>query len=227
MNRNAQLRKIVEEVGEDLIWRPVHDFEKTRLADGVGHDIDGIDPAFTALSFKGKTVCDLGCNLGHFSFHAHEHGAEKVVGYDMEPKVIEGARKLAELHSISGVEFRVCDFAEEPADETFDMGMLIDILGKINISNGFLKSILKGLESRSRSEMLLTFRPLYHVEKHFGMSNSDFIRLYPEAVIESDHFDLLRFVQELFTPRWNLAYLSKEIEPDHQYKRTVFFERKA
>ncbi|SDL49300.1 ribosomal protein L11 methyltransferase [Maridesulfovibrio ferrireducens] len=227
MTPNAEIKKIVEEVGQDIIWRPLYDFERNKLSGGVGHDIDGIDPEFTELDFTGKTVCDLGCNLGHFTFYAHERGAKEVVGYDMEPKVIKGAKKLAALYNIEGVEFETCNFASEPATRTFDMGMLIDILGKINISNGFLIPILKGLESRSKSEMLLTFRPLYLVKRHFGMSEDEFLKLYPQAQIKNGFFSLLDFAQNFFAKKWKVTYLSKELPDDEQYKRTVHFIRKA
>ncbi|WP_027723428.1 class I SAM-dependent methyltransferase [Maridesulfovibrio zosterae] len=226
MTKNAELKKIVEEVGKSLIWRPLYDFENKTLAGGVGHDIDGIDPEFTALDFKGKSICDLGCNLGHFTFHAHRCGAKEVVGYDMEQKVIAGAKKLAELYGIEGVDFRVCNFAYENPEQTFDMGMLIDILGKINISDGHLVPILRGLEKRCNSEMLLTFRPIYLVERHFKMSEQDFLKLYPQAKIENGFFNLLDFVRDLFAANWEMVYLSKELPDDEQYKRTVFFRRK-
>lgn len=227
MTPNAEIKKIVEEVGQDIIWRPLYDFERKKLSGGVGHDIDGIDPEFKGLYFKGKTVCDLGCNLGHFTFYAHERGAKEVTGYDMEPKVIRGAKKLAALYKIEGVNFETCNFAAEPATRTFDLGMLIDILGKINISKGFLIPILNGLESRSRSEMLLTFRPVYLVERHFCMSQRDFLQLYPQAHIKDGFFNLLDFTQNLFADKWEITYLSKELPDDEQYKRTVHFARKS
>lgn len=226
MDNNTELKRIVEEVGEELIWRPLYDFEDKALAEGVGHEIDGIDPEFTELDFKGKSVCDLGCNMGHFTFHARNCGAREVVGYDMEPKVIAGAGKLAELYGVDNVEFKVCNFAYDPPERIFDMGMLIDILGKINISNGHLVAILKGLEKRSRSEMLLTFRPVYFVKRHLKMDHSDFMKMYPQARIENGLFSLLDFTCGLFEPDWKLDYISKELPGDQQYKRTVHFIRK-
>ncbi len=226
MGKNSELKKIVEEVGEELIWRPLYDFEHNSLAGGVGHDIDGIDPEFKDLDFTGKSVCDLGCNMGHFTFHARRCGARRVTGYDMEPKVVAGAIKLAELYGIEGVDFRVCNFASEPPEQTFDMGMLIDILGKINIANGHLVSILKGLENRSESEMLLTFRPVYFVNRHLKIDESDFLKMYPQAKINDGLFSLLDFVCDLFSEKWKLSYVSKELPGDEQYKRTVYFVRK-
>jgi len=226
MSKNAELREIVAEVGEDLIWRPLYDFENTPLANGVGHDIDGIDPEFIDLDFNGKSVCDLGCNLGHFSFYACEHGAREVVGYDLEPKVIAGAKKLVELYEVENVEFCVCDFANNQPDRTFTMGMLIDILGKINIGQGHMTAILKGLEKRSKSEMLLTFRPEYFVGKHLGLTSEEFVRMYPQAKIVDDKFSLLDFVLDLFAENWEMAYLSKPHPADKQYKRTVYFKHR-
>ncbi|WP_415713735.1 class I SAM-dependent methyltransferase [Maridesulfovibrio sp.] len=226
MSKNAELKKIVAEIGEDLIWRPLHDFEQTRLADGVGDDIDGIDPDFTELDFSGKTVCDLGCNMGHFSFYAAEHGAKEVVGYDIEPKVICGARKLAGLYCVENVDFKVCNFAYDEPERTFDMGMLIDIIGKQNIGKGRMTAILKGLEKRSESEMLLTFRPEYYVNKHLGFTPEQFVEMYPGAEIKEGLFSLLDFTVQLFADKWEMAYLSKPHPDDEQYKRTVYFKRR-
>jgi len=36
-----------------------------------------------SLEFEGKTVLDLGCNLGEFCFYAGTHGARRVVGVDL------------------------------------------------------------------------------------------------------------------------------------------------
>ncbi|NDV27779.1 methyltransferase domain-containing protein [Desulfovibrio sp. JC010] len=226
MTRNAELKKIVAEVGEDLIWRPLYDFEQTRLAQGVGDDIDGIDPEFKELDFTDKTVCDLGCNMGHFSFYASERGAVEVVGYDLEPKVVSGAKKLARLYGVDNVDFKVCNFAYDDPEQTFDMGMLIDILGKINIGKGHMTAILLGLEKRSESEMLLTFRPEYYVQKHFGLTEDYFLELYPEAEIRDGLFSLLDFAKALFVDKWDMDYLSRPHPDDEQYKRTVHFKRR-
>ena len=226
MSRNAELEKIVAEVGEDLIWRPLYDFENNPLADGVGHEIDGIDPEFKELDFTGKSVCDLGCNMGHFSFYAREHGAREVVGYDLESKVIAGAKKLAGLYGVDNVDFCVCNFAYDEPDRTFNMGMLIDILGKINIAKGHMTAILKGLEKRCESEMLLTFRPEYFVGKHLGLKMDKFLEMYPQAKIENGIFSLLDFAVDLFADNWEMTYLSKPHPEDKQYKRTVHFKRR-
>lgn len=200
--------------------------QKKFLAGGIGKEIDGLDPEFKELDFKGKTVCDLGCNMGYFSFYAWEKGAREVVGYDLEPKVVAGAKKLAELYCADNVDFCICDFAKEEPDRTFDMGMLIDIIGKTGIGNGWLDSMLRGLEKRSESEMLLTFRPVYIVNRHLNLTTEELLQIYHKATVEDDVFNLLDYVIEFYAENWEMTYISKEHPEKKYYKNTVHFKRK-
>jgi ribosomal protein L11 methyltransferase len=226
MDRNSELEKIVAEVGKELIWRPLYDFEQKQLAGGVGNDADGIDPEFKDLDFKGKSVCDLGCNMGHFSFYASERGASEVVGYDLDPRVVAGARKLAGLYSVDNVEFKVCNFIKDLPERTFDMGMLIDIIGKAGIRKGKLDLILRGLELRSESEMLLTFRPVYYVNKHLNLSVDQFMAMYPNAIIKDGFFMLLDYMVEFFAENWKMAYASQHRGNNEWCKNTIYFQRR-
>lgn len=223
---SRQLKEIIDKVGEELIWRPVISFENGLLVGGEGNAIDGIDPDFKDLVFENKTVCDLGCNLGYYSFMARKKGASLVTGFDIEPKVIEGARALADLHNFDSVHFRVSDFSADPPDEEHDMGMLIDFLGKNSIKKGKLISILEGLEKRSRNEMLLTLRPEYDICRHFKMTSDEFKNMYPDAVLDGDKFKLIDFVRNQFSPRWSLVYSSSGMAEGKQHKHTVFFKKK-
>jgi tRNA (mo5U34)-methyltransferase len=46
---------------------------------------------------RGKTVLDIGCNAGFFSFEMKRRGAERVVGIDTEPLYLEQARFASEI----------------------------------------------------------------------------------------------------------------------------------
>ena len=50
--------------------------------------------------FIGKTVLDIGCNPGFYSFAAKLRGAKSVVGLDHQPQYIEQARLLREILGI-------------------------------------------------------------------------------------------------------------------------------
>lgn len=58
---------------------------------------------------KGKTVVDIGCNLGAASFWAIENGAKGCAGIDVVPEGIDLANKIAEELKVN-CEFKVVDF---------------------------------------------------------------------------------------------------------------------
>jgi len=64
-------------------------------------------------SWQGKTVLDLGCGDGVYSFEAKNLGASYVYGIDIAHSMIKLAREKAK--SISGVEFAVADCTNSTA----------------------------------------------------------------------------------------------------------------
>ncbi len=47
--------------------------------------------------FSGKTVLDVGCNAGYYSFVAKRRGAERVVGAELDPQYFRQAQYLSNL----------------------------------------------------------------------------------------------------------------------------------
>ena len=66
------------------------------------------------VDFKGKTVLDLGCGDGTFTFKLIELGAKHVVGIDPAGQAIENAKNRAKKKQIHNVRFEV--------DNIYDMG---------------------------------------------------------------------------------------------------------
>jgi len=54
-----------------------------------------LDLGYTRKDFEGKTVSDLGCCLGFFTFLSLYLGAEKSIGYDNNPKYISFGKEVA------------------------------------------------------------------------------------------------------------------------------------
>ena len=50
---------------------------------------------FSQFDFSDKTVLDIGCNSGQYSFHAKKAGARSVTGIDVDEKRIYQAGMLA------------------------------------------------------------------------------------------------------------------------------------
>jgi SAM-dependent methyltransferase len=69
-----------------------------------------------AVSFRGKRVVELGCNLGLLAIHASLAGARDVIGVDNNPRVLDAARKAAAAFGAK-VAFRLVDFDRDQAWE--------------------------------------------------------------------------------------------------------------
>ena len=77
----------------------------------------------------GKTVLDIGCNAGFYSFEMKRRGAARVVGIDSDERYLAQARFVAKALGHDGCEFRklsVYDVAE--LGERFDLAIFMGVL---------------------------------------------------------------------------------------------------
>lgn len=63
----------------------------------------------------GKTVLDLGCNLGVFTLEAARLGAARATGMDIQPNVIEAAGRLRDFFGLTNCEFKAVDLMKPEA----------------------------------------------------------------------------------------------------------------
>ena len=75
----------------------------------------------------GKSVLDVGCNVGFFLHEAHRQGASRIVGIDNDPQIIDLARQVAQLLSFPVILHLDDAFIFNP-DETFDLILMLNIL---------------------------------------------------------------------------------------------------
>lgn len=66
-----------------------------------------------------KVVLDVGCNSGFLALSVADV-AERIVGFDLNPHLIEVARIVADHLGIENAEFRVCGFEEFSSPVRFD-----------------------------------------------------------------------------------------------------------
>ncbi|MEL7489369.1 MAG: class I SAM-dependent methyltransferase [Pseudomonadota bacterium] len=88
---------------------------------------EAVAPAFPK-SFEGKSVLDIGCNAGFFSFVAAERGAAYVCGVDYNEKYIEQAKLANEIRG-DAVDFRVGSTKTlRKLNRNFDITLCIGLL---------------------------------------------------------------------------------------------------
>ena len=226
MDKIKELEEILKSVGPQNIWHPVVVNGDKPLANGVGDPLDGIRDHNGILDFQGKTVVDLGCNFGYYSFHVRNAGAREVLGIDVDERIIRGCEILKALLGIDGVNFRPLDITKANGIGKFDIGLMIDIIGRDKIRTGAAKDLLNSLEKLSQKEMLLTLRPRYHIEKKLGTDVQRLGEKYPVDYIRNSYFYMADYVHDRFTAAWEMHIISGPKDPEGTKQTLHFIKRK-
>uniref|UniRef100_I2Q6R7 Ribosomal protein L11 methylase n=1 Tax=Desulfovibrio sp. U5L TaxID=596152 RepID=I2Q6R7_9BACT len=200
------LRDLLVRLGPERIWRPVPGPDGGLLAPGEGPDMDMLAGYVGGLDVAGKSVADLGCNLGYFSFMTRRRGATRVVGCDIDPEIVQVAGELAKAHGLGRVEFRAVDFLREKPDVSCDMALLIDFIGRQGIAKGRLAAVAAAAAAWGRRELFFTLRPVYRLDD-LPVAPDALDRLYPGAVRDG-RFHLADTLAGLLGPGWSMRQLT-------------------
>ena len=77
---------------------------------------------------SGKSVLDIGCNAGFYSFEMKRRGAAEVVGIDSDERYLAQARFAAEELALEGIEFRNLSVYDVAAlGRTFDLVIFMGV----------------------------------------------------------------------------------------------------
>jgi tRNA (mo5U34)-methyltransferase len=80
------------------------------------------------LDLRGKSVLDIGCNAGFYSFEMKRRGAARVLGIDASPEYLEQARFAASVLELD-VEFRqLSTYQLARLGERFDLVLFMGVL---------------------------------------------------------------------------------------------------
>ena len=221
-----ELTSILEQVGPQNIWRPVHTPDNRQLADGFGMIADGLPKNLQQIDFKDKRIADLGCNFGYYTFMVKSAGATHVTGIDLDPRIIRGCEILKNMFQMEGVSFLAMDLATTDNIGPFEMCMMLDFLGKTMITTGVFKDYLNILERLSEKEMLLSIKPVSHIKKHL---NSDFQGLeekYSGDYIRNNSFFTIDYILDRFSDRWDVKIFSPKNKSKGVDKELLHFFRK-
>ena len=130
--KNPVSHKVVEDFVASLVGKKYDKFyQAIELPFGI--EVKGYSPTKASwgivsslVSFKGKSVVDIGCFHGYHLFKAEELGAKSMLGLDQHPGVVETVRQIAFLKS-SFAEFRLFDVDNGIVPEK-DVGMALNVL---------------------------------------------------------------------------------------------------
>lgn len=202
---------LADAIAPEHRYRTVYDTDFHVLVPGKEPIDAGTLDAFSRIDFAGRTVVDLGCNFGFFSFQARRLGAASVVGVDREPMVLDGCSLLKQHFHIDGVAFE-CHDLEDPActllSRTFDIAMLVEFIGKTFVMQNRVAPALAFLERLSDRELIVSVQKIYWIRKELGSTPGRLRDIYPSRYVDGGDFRLLDYVRDYLAPRWRMEALS-------------------
>ncbi len=185
---SEELRTLVQEIGESEIWRPVLDGNGNLLAGGAGHRDESLPEHPPAdIDFHGKTVVDLGCNVGTFVRRAAHLGASRATGVDIDSRLVRCAQIMTEQDGVDNADFMVCDFANPPARK-YDVAMMFDIIGNTTIGRGDMHHFINLMEGWASNELVISLKPMCRTSRHFNKTPQEFADIFPTCHLEGERF---------------------------------------
>jgi ribosomal protein L11 methyltransferase len=197
-----RLRAKLAALGPERVWRPVPGPAGDLLAAGDGSAPAVLDGYLAGLDVAGKTVADLGCNLGYYSFLVRRMGARAVLGCDIDPEIIRLAEALAAIHGLTEVRFATMDFLRRRPETPCDMALLIDFIGRQTVAKGRLSAVAAAASAFGSREIFCVLRPVYAVAD-LPLPAQDLARLHP-GFVRQDRFFLAECLAALLGPDWTM-----------------------
>lgn len=110
--------------------------------------------------FKGKTVLDIGCNLGAVCLEVAKRNAGRVVGIDIHPKTISIAKEIAKHMGYTNVEYHVANIDD-------GLENLKKIIGDDKFDNLFVLSVMNNVDRKCFIEIVKYFtKDTLYLEGH-------------------------------------------------------------
>lgn len=210
-------------MGAGRVWRPVAGPDGQLLNRGSGPNLKAMSAYVSGLAFSGKTVVDLGANLGLFTFMACQGGATWALGLDSDPDAVAGARMLAQLHEFENARFEVRDFVADESIPQADLVLVIDFIGRGVIIKGRLDSVIDAAVRLSRKEIFFTLRPEYPLSELRAPDNV--LKRTYGSFIRDGRFFLAEYVAAHLGAGWSGTSLSKLRVDGKALKEGLLFTR--
>lgn len=160
----------------DMPYQSIFEGE-TELVSGRRPDIRERIQLMDQGDLKGKTVLDLGCNIGNNCFVAVQAGATSAAGVDYSPKLISAAIRLNSYFA-ADCSFYVYDLNKEMVDvESADTVFCFSLVKHLQQREGLYQTIL------NKTKNVLYF------EGHAHASLADY-----EALLNQDNFSSIDLI---------------------------------
>lgn len=157
-----QVQQLVDSQQEPYYQRIELPYGLATQGDDRGLTRDLIFPA----DLTGKTVLDVGCQIGYFCFEAMKRGASQATGVDINLAALGEAKRIGECLGLPA-QFRRLDIEREAIDGQYDYVICLNLMH--HFKNPL--SVLEKLIDATRQELILELPSFGRRDaKKFGLS---------------------------------------------------------
>ncbi len=159
-----------------------------------------IDEAAVAksVSWKGKTVLDVGCGTGLMAFEAARRGAAKVVGIDFSPEAIRAAK---ETYRLPNLEYRVENVARHKG--RYDIIMSLGTLEHMDNPLAILRLLKRRL---AKNGAIVITSPNWSNPRGYILQTLRFLLDAPITLADLHYFTPLEFEDFAKKLKMNLTW---------------------
>lgn len=116
---------------------------------------------FPGVSLSGRLVFDIGSGYGGRAARYRELGADKVVGLEIFPRMVEESRAFAEYKGLENIEFYLGEGERLPfPQDSFDIVTSYDVFEHVHDLDKVFHECMRVLKPGGR--LLAIFPPFYH-----------------------------------------------------------------
>ena len=226
MNAQSALELELAHVDAASLWHPVERVQQL-IRSGMPEREDHLARSLQKVEFTGRSVVDLGSNIGHYAFWAALLGAREVRAYDFGPDIVRVGSLLAESNSMPQVSFVLGDFGNLTPPQGVDVAMMLDIIGNNKVRKGRVVPLIDSLTRWSDKELVTNVRPVYEIEQELGVPPEALREYYSDDFIREGRLYLLDFVVAHYGPVWDVISLDvgdPEIDVD---KPALLFRKRT
>lgn len=148
------------------------------------------------------------------------------MGIDNDERIIRGCHIIKRLSQLEDIDFQSRDITSLSRNSVFDVGMMIDFIGKNSITSGMLPKFLDALERVSGKEMILTIRPEYRIDKHLHHDTRGLLQKYAAKYLRGCLFYTLEYVFDRFRRNWQSDIMTTNKGKEIVTKETILCQRK-
>ena len=160
-------------------------------------------------NFQGKSVLDIGCNLGAMCIVAAEKNAGRVVGIDAHDRTIEIAKEYAQCAGFKNIEYYVANIDK-------GLACLKNTVGDHPFDYVFVLSVMNNVDKKCLVEVIKYFcKDTLYLEGHSKQKRGHISRFISDKLSFQD-IEFLGYTKDKYTRANFKAHTNKQLSHECQ-----------